>query len=815
MLEFSRRPSFKTAIAAGVSVLALALSVAQAQAQQAAAPSIGAVDVQAAPVVAKENAIGSKAAPGTAAALAPSQSNLNAVEPGSMISDKVIQDIASPAADYNEALKFTPNLVTTNTNGALGDTKSQWRGFADGQYNITFDGVPFGDYNDPTHHSNAYFPGAFLGSETIDRGPGQASQFGYATFGGTLALNSYDLSDKFGGSVSGSFGTWGTWTATTTLQSGLLDKDGTKFMFQYDHEQSNGAITDASVRSDYALFKIQHVFGDFTATALATYGLENYNNANAITMLQLNLYGKSYGQLNNNPATQQYVGYNNSVKQTDMEYLQVKGSEYGWNIDNRAYTYSYWYPTNQNNGNNQAFEGIPTVANGGIYNGTTVPATIGGSKVVFTGIGANDVIGYLKYNDYRAYGDMLNVSKDIKAGMASGELKAGMWWEYAFNNRFQGYYDYTNSTTFTALPTTVTGGPNNQTVINSAAYKLDLTSEIQNFQPYIEYKWKPTDQLTITPGFKYEYFNRLHSALINNTSQVPASIQANYTAALPYLDVRYRLFPELTIYGQASEGFLAPPVAAFYVTNFAANNIQPQRTTNFQAGAVYKNDKFSIDGDAYVITATHFGVQNTDPATQLTSYVDAGTAQYKGIEGEGTYVIQKGLSLYGAGAISSAKFIGGVYSGLGVGDAPDYTFSTGLIYDDQHWFGSLLYKMNGPMYGSGGQCGVAAKTAANCGTLISYSANRVGAYNETDLVVGYKTEEIAKYNTFFKKAEIRFGVNDLFDNRSVVEIAGDPTATGQSAVATAGAKPPTVVGGALTYSFQPGRYVYTQVKLDF
>ena len=815
MNEFSRRPSFKVAIAAGVSALALTLSVASAQTKPATAPSIGSVDVEAAPVGNKQNAVGTKAAPGTAPALAPSQSNLNAVQPGSTVSDKVIQDIASPAADYNEALKFTPNFVTTNANGALGDTKSSWRGFADGQYNITFDGVPFGDYNDPTHHSNAYFPGAFLGSETVDRGPGQASQFGYATFGGTLSLNSYELSDKFGGSITTSYGNWGTWTAATTLQSGLLDKDGTKFMFQYDHEQSDGAISLANVRSDYALFKIQHVFGDFTATALSTYGLENYNNANAITPVQLALYGKSYGQLNNNAATQQFVGFNNSVKQTDMEYLQIKGSEFGWNIDNRAYTYSYWYPTLQNNGNDQTIEGVSTIANGGTLNVVKLPVWFSNNNakvsVTFNGVNNGDVTGYKKNNDYRAFGDMLNVSKEFKAGMASGELKAGVWWEYAFNNRLQYYYDYTQGASYSTFTRTVGANVNpalsGATVANAALNKLNLTSQIQNLQPYIEYHWKPTDQLTITPGFKYEYFNRIHDGLVNQTTLLPVNFSTSYTAALPFLDVRYRVLPDLTLYAQAAQGFLAPTVSAFYVTNLANSNIQPERTTNLQAGAIYKNDKFAIDGDIYQITATNFPVVSNAPDGSST-YTNAGTAQYQGIEAEGTYVIRNGLSAYASGALSSAKYVSGVNTGLAVGDAPSYTFATGLIYDDQHWFGSVLYKVNGPMYGSNGQCGIGANGVCTPG---AGDLNKVAAYNETDVVIGYKTEEISKYVSFFKKAVIRFGANNLFDNHSTIEIAGDPNKTGQ--VVPGG--PTTALGGALTYSFQPGRFVYTQVKLDF
>ncbi|HYA75227.1 MAG TPA: TonB-dependent receptor [Roseiarcus sp.] len=782
--------------AGGASTIVLALFLASSAHAQPA--NIGAVDVQAAQTPANPDAIGAEAAPGSAPALAPSQGSLNAIEPGSTVSDKVIQDISPPTADYNQSLQFTPNFTVSNPNGALGDTKASWRGFVDGQYNITFDGIPFGDFNDPTHHSDAYFPGAFLCSETVDRGPGQASQVGYATFGGTMSLNSCALSDKFGGSATTSFGAWGTWTAATSLQSGLLDKSGTKLLVEYDHEQSNGELEFGNVRSDYALVKLQHEFGDFTFTGLSTFGLEHYNNVSAPTMLQLNMFGKNYGELNNNPATQQYVGYNNSVKQTDMEYLDMRGDMLGFHIDEKVYTYAYTYPTLQNNGNNLSVEGPGTVTSVKMPAWFLTDGIVATSTTVkFPTVGANDVTGYLKDNDYRAYGDIFNVSRDVNAGVASGRLNAGFWWEYASNDRLQEYYDYTQGVLYSALPTTVTG-TNNQAVLNAAFYKLNLNSKVDNFQPYIEYQWKPTDQLTITPGFKYEWFTRDHDALVNQTTLEPANFAHTYTAGMPFLDVRYRVLPDLTFYGQASEGFLAPTVSAYYVTNFANSGISPERTTNYQAGAVYKNNTFAVDADVYQITATNFAVTTTAPDGS-SIYFDGGTARYQGVEAEGTYAVVKGLSLYASGALSNAKFISGVNSGLMVGDAPRYTAAGGLIYDDQTFFGSLLYKINGEMYGSGGQT-----------TGVGAGLNKIAAYNETDFVAGYRTDYLAKLG-FGKKAEFRLGVNNIFENRGITEIAGTPSTLGQ---VTPGG-PTNVPGAALTYSFQSGRYVYGQVKVDF
>ena len=74
---------------------------------------------------------------------------------------------------------------TGGNNGiGLSESKAQIRGFQDGEYNVTYDGVPFGDTNDPTHHSTTFFPSNTIETLIVDRGPGNASQLGQATFGG-------------------------------------------------------------------------------------------------------------------------------------------------------------------------------------------------------------------------------------------------------------------------------------------------------------------------------------------------------------------------------------------------------------------------------------------------------------------------------------------------------------------------------------------------------------------------------------------------------------------------------------------------------
>ena len=83
-------------------------------------------------------------------------------------------------------------------------------GSRDGQYSMTYDGIPFNDTNDPTHHSWAFFPAQTIGSTVFDRSPGSAATIGPSTYGGSVSLLSRSLnSDRLlNGTVSyGSFNT--------------------------------------------------------------------------------------------------------------------------------------------------------------------------------------------------------------------------------------------------------------------------------------------------------------------------------------------------------------------------------------------------------------------------------------------------------------------------------------------------------------------------------------------------------------------------------------------------------------------------------
>ena len=105
-----------------------------------------------------------------AAAMSPMDALLEEHSARTEITQAFINNYTSPLADYGEAVEMAPGTFTTNGNGpGLGQSKTYFRGFPDGDYDIDFDGVPFYDTNTPTHHSWAFFPTQWIGGIDFDR----------------------------------------------------------------------------------------------------------------------------------------------------------------------------------------------------------------------------------------------------------------------------------------------------------------------------------------------------------------------------------------------------------------------------------------------------------------------------------------------------------------------------------------------------------------------------------------------------------------------------------------------------------------------
>lgn len=645
---------------------------------------------------------------------APVQASLQATQPQSIITATFIEQAVTPLADFNAVARIAPSIgggLSSNGPG-LGESKVTLRGFQDGEYNVTYDGIPFGDTNNPTHHSTSYFPARIIGGMVIERGPGNASNLGQATFGGSINLFSKELSEDFRFSPYATYASWNTRIWGAEIDSGRLENFGdARMMFNASRLTSDGYQSYSGVKEDNYQFKFQKPLGDDTMlTVFSTYNkIHSFvPDKPGATLAQVSQFGKNYS-MNNDPTSQNFYGYNYNDKRTDFEYVRLQSNlDGGWAIDNTLYTYAY---------DNNTFSGQD--ASGATANGTK--SGVAGNK---------NVPGYNKLNSYRVNGDILKATKRLQAGL----LRAGVWLESSNTERHLFDIDWTLN-----VP-----NPKEATAPKDVSY--DQRSSWKQYQPFIEFEWAVAPSWTVTPGVKYVNFKRSLDAAVNQGTRIPTNADQTYDSTLPFLTANYAVSKQTSAYAQVARGFLVPDLSMFYVNNPNLSTPKPQTSTNYQFGAVHQSANLTLDGDIYYIDFNN-KIASSGNGNDLVYYNQGGVV-YKGIEGAATYYVGSGFSLHANGSLNRAE---AKDTGLRIAKVPKSTAALGLLYKDHGMYGSLIAKSNGSQYAKDGEP----------------SAYKLGAYTVTDFTAGYR---IKINGSTVKAIKLQAGVNNLFNQQEVTSI---------------------------------------------
>ena len=586
-----------------------------------------------------------------AAKSAPSQGSLDARSAQSEVSEAFIRNYTSPIADFSQVIQMTPGVYSYSPNGpGLGDTKTYFRGFQDGDYSVTFDGIPFQDTNSPTHHTWAFFPAQFIGGAVVDRSPGSAATIGPANFGGSINLLSRNLDPQQRTSVTGSYGTWNTSLIGLEHETGQFGTDGSSNLLFNVHEmKSDGYETYNKQKRDAISLKYQFAVTDNTALTVFASSIDlhtNTPNTKGPTRAQVAQYGDNY-LMSGDPRQANYYGYDFYHVTSDFEYLGLTSNlGNGWKLDDKLYTYAYH---NQQN-----------------YNGTTISTTSGTDKL----------------NAYRTYGNLLRLSQES----GTGTFRTGLWSEYADTNRYQ-----------------VPSDP--RTWINAALPNFHEKFKTTTLQPFVEYEFNVTNDLKITPGVKYASYRQDFTQFADNGKTVgnlgglpSISHAATYNSTLPSLDVHYKLQQNWSAYAQFATGSEIPPTNVFDVKNANVTVLPAMvKTKTFQIGTVWKSDKFTLDVDAYHIKFDNAYSSSTDTSGNTTFYAN-GTSVTQGVEAESNIILGAGFNLYINGTYGSSKYA----SGLWVASAPSDTETLGLSYEQGAWNTGWFTKRVGKMYNDNG-----------------------------------------------------------------------------------------------------------------
>jgi iron complex outermembrane recepter protein len=659
-------------------------------------------------------------------------SNLGTLEPQSVISAKTINNQIAPTADYATIANLAPSVVNIETEGpGLSESKMlSMRGFQDGQYNVTYDGIPFGDANGETHHTTSYFPAKVLGGEVIDRGPGTAADIGENTFGGSIGLLSKDPRPDAATVLTFSDGSWDTFLGNVEVNTGELPKlNGASLVMTYQYMCSDGYRSFSYLqRNTYYIKYIQPIGKNTTITVVGNFNNIKFNNPGAVTQAQINQFGRNFG-LDDNPfdPNDDYYPYNYQQKQADFEYIGLRSKFAGdFTLNDKAYTYSYNNDSHENSAD-PILGGAVTKFPGTAYAGpayvndsdNTLPNTGEGQSKASGIINDDDPGGRIKVNAYRALGNYLALAHGEDTDL---EEQVGVWSEYVRAVRYAYLLDYSPAYASANPGDSEMFGFIDPTNSKGSAFKPGYQWYMhvfnKTFQPYADITWKPIKGLTIEAGVKDSNFTIDLEAPDNQGTEKPDFSNNTYTNLEPHLSANYEFTPNWSAYAQLAKGIAYPIVTdeenvpndpndiAKTGASYNPASLKEEQTVNYQVGTVYKTDKFNADADVYLIDINNLVSSVVDPNDPTnTLFFQSKGAWLSGIEAEATSYVGGGLSFYINGSLNRAtyKTDAGVpqfnvasLGAFGAGGVPNSTAALGLVFNKSGWFASLEDKYVGP-----------------------------------------------------------------------------------------------------------------------
>ena len=731
---------------------------------------------------------------GSAAAAAPTKASLDQTQPESIISRGYIEQVTPEAGGWTTVLTVAPSVSgITSNGGGIGDYNVvSMRGFKDGQFNLTFDGIAFGDTNDPTHHGADYFPASTIGAAVVDRGPGAAGDLGQENYGGAIHFFTPDVSDTFGATQKFTFGNFNTKASVTTLNTGAISQlGGAKLLLNFDERWSDGELSGSIGHQYNQMAKLVVPFGDKTVlTLFATHQYTFFHFEDSAgpgeTWRQTLLFGDNFS-MTNDPNSEHFTGFNFERKRTDFAYADLK-SEVAPTISIEDQLYTYWYSNKTKSTNDLTGDTGPDL------NGLGASANTSPPSITKPPQSASDIGGYDKLNEYRVFGDIVRINKD----WSFGTLKIGGLVEGSRTFRHNCFIDDTlggiadvkfTTAKFPLIP------------FNTNCKLLEESSWLQG-QFFADFNWRVTDDLTISPGFKYVNFTRNLNATNENvggaaTKNQPILASNNYASPLYFLTANYKIQPYWSVYGQFATSFLIPSLSALYVTGVTLQNLKPTYTNNYQIGTVYTRGAITADLDAYWINATNLEINctvpdSTSPTGFSQAFCNVGKARYSGVEGEAAYAFPFGLSLFLNASINDAQQLaspapvgGAAVMQQRLPNAPGWTFAAGGIVNHGPWQASLTYK--------------------RVGGFVQYNTpNVAGATQVTFHLPGYDTLDMSAAYDLGSHAKIKLQIFNLLDTRAISSFAPGANSSVLMPVAGIGADGAPDTG---LYTFQAGRQV--------
>lgn len=561
------------------------------------------------------------------------------------------------------AIELTPSLnIQTDDAYGFGGGSIRLRGFDQSQIGVTIDGMPLNDSGNYALYPHEYADVENLESITVERGAVDKRNPFYVEIGGAVRIQTKAPSDKFGAVIFPKYGSFNMRSIFTRVDTGRL-KGNIKAFVSYSHteaEKWKGPGEHPKYRDHYA-FGIQQDLGRFFWEAYYDLNVQYNHFYRGLTYQQaqdLDRFRRfDYTETFIFPGGDGLVHNNSTVRANNQNY-------YGFFVNP--------YTNHQLRGKAEFYINDKLKISFNPY--MWIGRGSGTSGVTFTRTVNNQTNNYIAFRESYNYTDRPGFTAELSYKMNNADLYLGYWYEKAELKQWQPQRPVkVNPDGSITLITATSGTPatfqynyiqKTDTTTNSiyTFYQLNNIADKLNFNVGLRYASVERDfKAYNTRGLPFYPGDGVYSDP-NLTLDTRLSYNKTYRRLLPSFGFSYKINDNIVPYFAYAQNFRVPPnfigaVPNNVSANFVANQLKPERATNYDLGVRFDYGRWFITPSIYYVDYKDRLIRIADPADpNLVFLRNAGKVEAKGLEVEFGANLTENLKIYSSYSYNIAEF---------------------------------------------------------------------------------------------------------------------------------------------------------------
>lgn len=620
---------------------------------------------------------------------------------------------AAPGSSPIKEIALLPgvNFTSSDSFGAYEwATRISVRGFNQNQLGFTLDGIPLGDMSygnwNGLHISRAIID-ENLDKVSISQGAGALGTASNSNLGGTVQFFSQDPSDKMGGTIQQSYGSFNTYRTYARADSGLLST-GTKFDLSFDYNNSDTWKGNFPQHYYQVNSKIVQKLGDSnTLTAFVNYSDRRENDYQDLSLNYIKVLGYN---------VQNYTNYQTFLQAARGDQLHSAGVPYSQL--GQYFTHGELLTNDPEDVSYGGSSGLRVDTLGGITLDSDLSDNL---SVKTTAYGHSDrgagtwVTPYVPSFSTGAPGsERVSGYKILREGVTSdatwhsndaNTLTGGIWFENEAHHGDQNYYNIS----VTTAPDTL-AFPR----ANPELTAFDTRYDVTVFQGYLQDSYVFDNGITANVGFKGITTEITAHQLGGFQSFASGSLTAA-NGFLPQLGAAWKLTADDEIFADVAKNMrsfqAANGLSPFQTTQavFNALHIQPETSWTEEVG--YRATRGPVSATAtiyHVDFANRLAIIQNCPGIVgcPSSFANQGGVTSNGGEVSANWKVMPGLSWYNGVAYDRSTYnnnlvTGGVtynLSGKTVIDTPKLTYKTQISFHKGGFYSDITLNYMGKRY---------------------------------------------------------------------------------------------------------------------